>query len=94
MGIILFSSAYAIWPLAWEDFFYQAIAASFMFLFWHLSEKYWQAKIGFWFAVNALVDELFFDPTRISLNEYIFGLITIIVLWQAHQKKQAKSQNT
>jgi hypothetical protein len=101
VALILFTCAYAIWPLMWEGFFYQAIALAFLFLFWHVlrssdvlrsSASNLPAKIGFWFSVNAIIDELFFDPTEINWNEYIFGLLIIEILWQDHRrKKRAKS---
>ena len=92
IALILFTCGYAIWPLMWDGFFYQAIALAFLFLFWHLKPLHLSANIGFWFSVNAIIDELFFDPTEINWNEYIFGLLIIEILWQDHRrKKQAKS---
>lgn len=89
IALILFASGYALYPIMWHGFFYQAIATSFLFLFWHLKPLGLPAKIGFWFSVNALVDELFFDPTKINLNEYLFGILIILILWQEHRLKKA-----
>jgi hypothetical protein len=87
-ALILFTLAYAVYPLMWHGFYYQCIAFAFLFLFWHLRPYHFAARIGVWFAVNAVVDELFFDPTKISIHEYVFAIIiTTFETWQVTRKK-------
>lgn len=89
-AVILLIVGYNVWPYAWHGFFYQCIAVSLVLLFWELLRNGLFARLGLWFAVNNLVDELFFDPTEFAINEYIFAiLITTFELWQATQKKKS-----
>lgn len=84
-AIIVLVVGYNLWPIAWGEFFYQANAFGYLLLFTLI--KYGisggrifkvMANIGFWFSVNNLLDELFFDPKKILINEYIFAVIIII----------------
>jgi hypothetical protein len=79
---------YNVWPYAWHGFFYHCIAVALVLLFWELIGAGLWARLGLWFAVNNLLDELFFDPTKIAINEYIFAIIiTTFETWQATRKK-------
>ena len=87
---IILLIGYNVWPYAWHGFFYQCLAISFVLLFWELLDKGLFARLGLWFAVNNLVDELFFDPTKFAVNEYIFAItITIYEVWQGIRKKKS-----
>ena len=69
-----------------------------LLLFWEIKDNIRQhapkyikiaANIGLWLSVNNLIDEIFFDPTQIQVNEYVLSLIIIIhTLWQATRKKK------
>lgn len=40
------------------------------------------------FAFNNLVDELFFDPTKIEINEYLFCLFYLVLItWRFYRKR-------
>lgn len=41
---------------------------------------------SFWLSINDLMDELFFDPYRLGINEVIFGVL--MILHAVHQYKQ------
>jgi hypothetical protein len=46
------------------------------------------------FASNNLLDELFFDPTKLQVNEIIFAVVTIITVFMLPcQTKSKKSGN-
>ena len=91
LALICFTLAYAAWPWLWEGFFYQAIATAFIFLWWHVKPSGPVGAVGFWFSVNALVDEILFDPTQINVNEYFFGIIVIFIIWAHHHRKRIGS---
>tara|TARA_R110000787_G_scaffold28999_2_gene78955 strand:- start:570 stop:905 length:336 start_codon:yes stop_codon:yes gene_type:complete len=50
------------------------------FVFW--------SKIVFLTAVNSLVDELLFDPTKLQINEYIGFILTIIITYLDHGRNK------
>jgi hypothetical protein len=84
LAIISFLLAYNLWPYAWQGFYYQAMATGIFFIFWQLKNTGIAGKIGFWFAINNLLDELFFDPQKFQFNEYLFAIIiSIHILCQA-----------
>jgi len=89
IAVVTLLVGYNVWPYAWHGFFYQCLAVALVLLFWELINKGFWARLGLWFAVNNLVDEVLFDPTKFALNEYIFALIiTIYEVWQAIRKKK------
>ena len=82
---IVFLAAFAFWPILWEGAFYQLMAAGIFLLFWQLEATakhgtYLQlfSTIGFWLSLNNLLDELFFDPKAVSVNEYLVALVIVI----------------
>jgi hypothetical protein len=88
IAIICFILAYNLWPYAWHGFYYQAMATGILFIFWQLKSTGIAGKIGFWFAINNLLDELLFDPQKLQYNEYLFAtIITIHILCQAFPPK-------
>ncbi len=89
-AIICFIAAANLYPLAWQGFYYQANAAGLLLLFWHLYSHSLAGKIGFWFSLNNLLDELLFDPASFQIHEYLFAIIlTTHLLWQATRKNKA-----
>jgi hypothetical protein len=50
------------------------------------------ARVGFWISVNNLMDELFFDPTKFAINEYIFAAVILLVIF--NKNSNAKQTRT
>lgn len=82
---IIFVLAFTFWRFLWEGAFYQLMAAGVFLLFWELEAtakhgSYLQlfSTIGFWLSLNNLLDELFFDPKAVSVNEWIVALVIVI----------------
>ncbi|HET8686545.1 MAG TPA: hypothetical protein VFM18_07750 [Methanosarcina sp.] len=82
---IVFLVAFAFWPKLWDGAFYHLMAAGIFLLFWHIeaTAKYGTylqlfSTIGFWLSLNNLLDELFFDPKAVSVNEYLVALVIVI----------------
>lgn len=70
----------------WEGAYYQLIALGICLLFWELKVKVKTiaAEIGFVLSLSNIADELFFDPKAIGINEYIFALIIILIIYKNH----------
>lgn len=86
-GIIAYNLRFWLW----EDAFYHFIALEFVllyFLIWNeVESRIWSvvARTMALVCLDSLIDELFFDPTRISLNEYI-GFVLIIIITIFYEK--------
>jgi len=69
--------------------FYVGTAAAFVgytFVLWRKFKNVW-TEIILAATSNALVDELFFDPTKLSLNEYImFVVIVLIIIYNGRKR--------
>lgn len=88
-ALVISVIGYNFWPFAWHGFFYHCNALFIVIVFYLLQslkieEKYFNkiATIGFWFSINNLLDEIFFDPTKFGINEYIFAIIVIIITFK------------
>lgn len=86
-AILIWVAGYQLWRFAWNNFFYQCCAVTWLLLFIllrDLAKDKWlriTANIGILISVNNLLDEIFFNPNYTDINEYIFCLIgTIIIL--------------
>ncbi len=102
LGISAFLIGYWFWPYVWfreglfywywYDFFYQCLALGLVLIFFVLWKvtKWEIAEIGFWFTVNNALDEFFFNPTKVQLNEFIFGIAVILLITYKWKKKQRK----
>lgn len=44
------------------------------------------ANVCFWLSINNLLDEIFFNPTAIGINEYLFAVIIIFWQWKFRKK--------
>ena len=82
---ILFLLAFGFWRFLWDDAFYQLMAAGIFMLAWHIkaaskwgTHTHLFAVIGFWLSLNNILDELFFDPKAVSVNEYVVALVIVI----------------
>lgn len=74
----------------WEGAFYHFVALEFFLLYlviWNEANGRWKVISGAMSLVclDSLIDELFFDPTIFSLNEYI-GFILIILITIFYEK--------
>lgn len=84
IAFILGLSAYNLWPFLGSGWFYGLIALEFVllyFIFWLELTGKWKlvAQIFTMACLECLIDELFFDPAEIAINEYIgFGVIIVI----------------
>jgi hypothetical protein len=76
-----------IFPLLWDDAWYHLTAFSFVC---YLRVIYLMSHgvlsvivfIAWLTSINALLDELFFDPSAIELNEYIGFIIMILIVFK------------
>jgi hypothetical protein len=62
------------------------MAIGIFLLFWELKArvKNAAAMIGFWLSLSNLADEFFFDPKVIQVNEYIFAVLIIFLIYKQH----------
>lgn len=85
-------SAYNLRFWLWKDAFYHLIAVEFVLLYgliWLYATGVWRfiCQVFLLACVNSLIDELFFDPSAIMINEYIgFGVIILITMFYAFKK--------
>lgn len=96
MAFVTLILTYNIWGL-FEDYHIYDIgmAISIMFLVWsiHLSANglYRIFSLAFLLiCMSNVIDELFFDPTRVSVNEYISAtiiLITVLYLYRRNARQ-------
>ena len=88
IGFLSVETAYAAYPFLWEGGWYHLTALSFVAftrVIYLLTKGSWSiaAFVVWLFAINNLMDELFFDPTKMDYNEHIaFLLIVFIVVVQ------------
>lgn len=79
-----------------EGLYYTLIAFSWslisLFFLWCFGDTKAGSVLIVWsmFCLNNLFDELFFNPTEIQINEYVFAFLTIILLCKK-KKSQEKS---
>lgn len=89
-SIVLAVAGYNLWSFISETFFYVCQALCFVSLYgvlWYSNRKDYiesnVAQVGFWFAMNNLLDQLFFNPLSYGWNEYLFA--AIVVIWQTNK---------
>ena len=100
-GFISAISAYSLFPVLWDKSFYHLIAFSFfcytrvIFLLANNPAILKHTFTGRWkipvlvihlTTVNALYDEVFGNPEKIGINEYIAVVIMIVIIL-IHRKK-------
>lgn len=83
-GFICAFLAYSLYGVLWEDAFYHLTALAFMFytLTIYLQSVVKNSLVAFIIfaaALNNVIDEFFFDPQIIAVNEYI-GFVIIIFI--------------
>jgi hypothetical protein len=96
-SICTFVAAYSLWPLLWHGSFYQLLAISIVLWMALIKDLCPQglkkfARVGFWISVNNLMDELFFDPTKFAINEYIFAAFILLAIF--NKNSNAKQTRT
>jgi len=78
---------YSEWGRWW---YYTGQAASYVLILW--ATKYPKSimvfEIVIWLAVSNLIDEMFFDPTKLGLNECIFAILTPVYVYYEHRRKR------
>lgn len=88
LHLALMLSAYLITPVLTEDTYcwhYRLVALAWLILPVYLTVCFWRTKaqsillVFSLFALNNLVDELFFDPYRFSTNEFIFLIVVVLI---------------
>lgn len=96
-AIVVWVVSFNIWPFAWKGAFYQGNALHLLLLYfytWQREKERWNKTvlgIGFWFAVNNILDELFFDPTTFGINEYLYAVLVIIISLIQARKQDGES---
>lgn len=85
-AIVVFIIGQTFYNYLWAGAYYQCIAVGLVLLFWEIQSKTkgLAAEIGLILSLSNLADELFFDPKVIAINEYIFALIVILLIWKRH----------
>jgi hypothetical protein len=84
-AFITMLAAYSFWP-HWGYHVYDiGMAIGIMLLVWsiHLSATGWYRKFSLGFLVlcmSNVVDEFFFDPTEIQINEYIAASLILLII--------------
>jgi hypothetical protein len=77
----------------WKGFFYHCMALGIFLAFGFIksiteSRKDLKgiANVCFWLSVSNLLDEIFFNPSAIGINEYLFAIAIIIWQWNLRKK--------
>lgn len=84
VAFIIGLCAYNLWPLLGSKVFYTLIAVEFCvlyFIIWQtVTGKYWRLTMQAIFitCLSSLIDEIFFDPSKIGINEYV-GFVVIVL---------------
>lgn len=84
LGFLSCFIAYSLYNFLWKGAFYHLTSLGFVcytYVIYKLSKGKWSlfSFVVFLTALNSLVDELLFDPERISLNEYLGFVLTLII---------------
>ncbi len=94
LSILSFLIGYWFWKVMWHGFFYQMLAIGLVLIFfvlWRLT-KWVVAEIGFWFTINNALDEFVFNPLKVEVTEFIFGIVVILLITLKWKKKQRKRE--
>ncbi len=90
--ILLSLLGFTFWPFFYKGFFYQMLALHFIFSYVtsyrmarHVGDRDpFAAKgllIGLVLSFNNLLDEVFFEPTKIQVNEFVAGYVLLIIMF-------------
>lgn len=97
IAIIVSVIAYSFWDLIKKNtgigIFYYGNALAFFILslfIWINHKKYSTSFVLLCIASNNLLDEIFFDNTKIGLNEYLFLAIVILITYLRYARKTTK----
>jgi hypothetical protein len=75
---------WSLWVWAGKETFEKGqafVCFGFTLVYFLENKSYSISKIGLAIGTNQLLDELFFDPTKISINEYVcMGFIILFIL--------------
>lgn len=89
--ILIAVVGFNLWPFFGKGFFYKALALHFIFTYvtaYRLARQLTPVSVfcikgmlvGVALAFSNLLDEAFFDPTKIQVNEYITGYVVLMVI--------------
>lgn len=89
--IVLALMGFTFWPFFYKGFFYQMLALHFIFSYVtayrmarHVGDRdRFAAKgllIGLLLSFNNLLDEAFFEPTKIQINEIVAGYVLLFIM--------------
>ena len=99
LGLIVSIITYSLWPQIKEQFgigiFYTGNALFILLICSYLFSKNRSSLVCFllfFVAINNLIDELFFDPTKPQFNEIIL-LILMPFIWYLKTKDNARKIN-
>lgn len=82
--------SYSLWHYISPQIWYISIAFGLLMFTYVLNLFYsgcFFFRIMFELALNNLVDELFFNPTKVEINEYITALIIVIIEMKKYKLK-------
>lgn len=91
LGFISAVAGYSFWSHLWDNAFYQLVSFAFMC---YTRALYLQTKGDWSIAVfvvwltclNSFLDEIFFNPKEMELNEYL-GFLVIVLITTAQRKR-------
>ena len=84
---VILVGGWLFWSYLWKGAFYHCLAV-FILLIMYLVRDLTVgvmrkvATIGCVLAVNNIVDELFFDPTKLYFNELFLSIIVILIIFK------------
>lgn len=99
LALVLYVVTWSTWPFLWPHAFYHGVGLS-IFIHWLSGEfPVYRVKLdglinvcGILLAINNMLDEIFFDPKKFQLNEYVLLLIIIITVAR-HAKRVQNIQH-
>jgi hypothetical protein len=91
LSVLCVLVAYLLHPYLWGKAFYHLTALSFCFI--HYSQ-YLQAKgnyslfvfVIFVVTLNNIIDEIFFDPSKMDYNEIVTALVILAIVLRFKKK--------
>lgn len=84
---VILVGGWLFWPYLWSGAFYHFLAVFILLIMLLVRDLTTGvarkvATVGALFAANNLVDELFFDPTKIYFNELFISVVIVLVIFK------------
>lgn len=92
LSLLVSIVSYSFWGLIKEEYgisiFYLGNALSVFGFTLVLCKRFnnWVTELVLAATTNNLVDEVFFDPTTIEINEYILFGVSVAIIWKRNSK--------